>query len=164
MNYIASIIALRRWYGDVRSLFLGSDPMEKSLHEGAVEKLEMIIAERIKRLGEVAEKMPRSIEVYRAVMKDRALEHQVRLRREFLEHWPRIEEFLTGSLDKTGDPEKRDNFLNIVLKGMDAKGGDYVQVIQEIDRADAETGTQWLQGLVDEVNSKALGLIPAFSR
>ena len=79
-------------------------------------------------------------------------------------HWPRIEEFLTGSLDKTGDPEKRDNFLNIVLKGMDAKGGDYVRVIQGIDRAGAETGTQWLQGLVDEVNSKALGLIPAFSR
>jgi acetyltransferase-like isoleucine patch superfamily enzyme len=164
MNYIASIIALRRWYSDVRSLFLGSDPMEKSLHEGAVEKLEMIIAERIKRLGEVAENMPRSIEVYRAVMKDRALERQVRLRREFLEHWPRIEEFLTGSLDKTGDPEKRDNFLNIVLKGMDANGGDYVRVIQGIDRAGAETGTQWLQGLVDEVSSKALGLIPAFSR
>lgn len=163
INYIANIVALRRWYGDVRSLFFGSDPMETSLYEGAMEKLDMIISERIKRLREVAQNMPRSIEAYTAVMKDRASERQVRLRREFLEHWPRIEEYLAGCLDKMGDPEKRDYFLNSILKGIDVKGRDYIRVIQGIGEAGAQTGTEWLQGMVDEINSEALGLIRAFS-
>jgi UDP-N-acetylglucosamine/UDP-N-acetylgalactosamine diphosphorylase len=37
--YISNLIAMRRWYLDVRSKFMGKNMMERALYEGAVEKL-----------------------------------------------------------------------------------------------------------------------------
>ncbi|MBW2332776.1 MAG: hypothetical protein JRF08_04815 [Deltaproteobacteria bacterium] len=102
INYIANIIALRRWYIDVRSLFLPGNPIEKALYQGALEKIEMIISERIKRLKEVADKMPRSIELYKKMMKEHVLQTQQDLRREIFERWSNIEELLTDSYNKEG--------------------------------------------------------------
>jgi hypothetical protein len=162
INYIANVIALRTWYRDVRSLFFGPDPMEDGLYQGALEKMDMVAAERIKRLQVVADRMPQSIEVYRKVMKDRALETQQQLRREFFEHWSSIEEFLRECPAKQGNPKKRDNFLNIIRKHIDEKGKDYLEVVKALDNREAAIGTKWLQGIVDEINSETLRLIPSF--
>jgi hypothetical protein len=162
INYIANIIALRRWYRDVRSLFLGPDRMGIGLHEGALEKIDMAVAERIKRLKEVADRMPESIEVYRKVMKDRALERQQQLRGELFEHWSQIDEFLRDGDNMTGNPEIRDKFLDLMCKGIAEKGKDYLRVIQGLDNPEAAIGTKWLQGIVDEITSETLSLIPSF--
>lgn len=162
INYIANIIALRIWYRDVRSLFFGPDPMEAGLYEGALEKIDMVVAERIKRLQEVADRMPQSIEVYRKVMKDRALERPQQLRREFFEHWSSIEKLLKEYPAKEGNPERMDDFLNIIRKGIDEKGKDYLGVIQGLDNRETAIGAKWLQGIVDEINSETLRLIPSF--
>jgi bifunctional UDP-N-acetylglucosamine pyrophosphorylase/glucosamine-1-phosphate N-acetyltransferase len=161
INYVASIIALRRWYIDARSLFFGTDPMEKVLHESALEKIETVVAERIKRLKELAYKMPRSLELCKEVMKEHALLRQQQLRREFFERWPRIEEFLTHSLDRKGDKEKRDKSLALIQKRIDEKGKDYLQVIKGAGNYGASVCTEWLQGLIDEINDEALSLIPS---
>jgi len=161
INYIATIIALRRWYIDARSLFFGTNPMEKALHEGALEKIEMAVAERIKRLKQVAHKMPRSLELYKEVMKEHALLRQQQLRTEFSEQWPTIEEFLTDCLGNTGDPEKRDKFLSLIQKGIDEKGKDYLQVIKGTGDYGASVCAEWLQGLIDEINDEASRLIPS---
>jgi hypothetical protein len=158
INYIA----LRRSYRDVPSLFFGPDPMEACLYEGALEKIDMVIAERIKRLQEVADRMPQFIEIYRRVMKDRALERQQQLRRKFFEHWSSIEELLKPSPAKQGNPEKRGNFLDIIRKDIDKKGKDYRGVVQGLDKRDTAIGTKWLQGIVDEINSETFRLIPSF--
>jgi len=96
ITYIANIIALRRWYIDVRSLFLLANPLEKALYNGALEKIEMVLSERIKRLKEVADKMPQSIELYTKIMKEHALQRQQDLRKEIFEKWSTIEEFFNG--------------------------------------------------------------------
>jgi len=162
INYIANIIALRRWYIDVRSLFLGTNPMEKALYVGALEKIGMVITERIKRLKEVADKMPRSIELYKKIMKEHALQRQQRLRGELFEQWPKIEEFLTDCLNKTGDPEKRDKFLNHIQQIINERGKDYLTVIKGMGNSEAAIGTEWLQCLVDEINSEIPKLFPSF--
>lgn len=162
INYIANIIALRRWYIDVRSLFFGTNPMEKALYVGALEKIGMVLTERIKRLKEVADKMPRSIELYKKIMKEHALQKQQRLRGELFEQWPKIEEFLTECLKKEGDPEKRDKFLNHIQQIIDESGEDYLTVIKGMGNSEAAIGTEWLQGLVDEINSKIPKLFPSF--
>lgn len=162
INYIANIIALRRWYIDVRSLFFRTNPTEKALYVGALEKIEMVITERIKRLKDVADKMPQSIELYKKIMKEHALERQQRLRGELFEQWPKIEEFLTGCLKKEGDPEKREKLLNLIQQIIDEKGEDYLTVIKGMGNSEAAIGTEWLQGLVDEINNETSKIIPSF--
>jgi UDP-N-acetylglucosamine/UDP-N-acetylgalactosamine diphosphorylase len=162
INYIANIIALRRWYIDVRSLFLGTNPMGKALYVGALEKIEIVITERIKRLKDIANKMPQSIELYNKKMKERALQRQQRLRGELFEQWPQIEEFLKDCLKKEGDPEKRNEFLNLIQQKIDEKGKDYLGVIKGSGNYVTNLGTEWLQGLVDEINNKIPKLISSF--
>jgi len=162
INYIANIIALRRWYIDVRSLFLLHNPIEKSLYNGALEKIEMVISERIKRLKEVADKMPRSIELYTKMMKEHVSQRQQDLRREIFEQWSNIEEFLTDSFKKEGNLEKRDAFLDLIQQKIDEKGKDYIAAIKGLGNSGATIGIEWLQGLVDEINNQTSEIIPSF--
>ena len=162
INYIANVISLKRWYRDVRSLFFGPDPLELALYEGALEKIEMALAERVKRLKEVADTMPASIEIYQSVMKDRALQNQLKLRREFFEYWSDIEKSLTDEADTTGNPELRDEFLGHVRKGLYERGKDYLRVVQGLGERGSRTGIEWLQGIIDEINTGSLGLMPSF--
>jgi len=161
-NYIANITALKRWYQDVRSLFFGPDPLGLALYEGALEKIEMVLSERIKRLGEIAERMPESIEIYGRVMKDRAPQNQLALRREFFERWPDIEKFLTDDAHTTGNPELRDEFLGHTRSMLHEVGKDYLRVVQGLGDHASRKGTEWLQGIVDEINRGVLELIPSF--
>ncbi|MBW2003854.1 MAG: hypothetical protein JRI72_04465 [Deltaproteobacteria bacterium] len=161
INYIANIIALRRWYIDVRSRFLLVNPIEKALYNGALEKIEMVISERIKRLKELADKMPRSIELYTKMMKEHVLQTQQDLRREIFEQWPNIEEFLTDSYKKEGNLGKRDEFLALIQQKIDEKGKHYIEVIKGLGNAGATIGTEWLQGLVDEITNQIPNIIPS---
>jgi bifunctional UDP-N-acetylglucosamine pyrophosphorylase/glucosamine-1-phosphate N-acetyltransferase len=161
INYIANIIALRRWYLDVRSLFLGPSPHEKAIHAGALERLEMIISERVHRLGQMAEKMPQSIEAYNIVMKEKASPKQQPLRREFFEQWPRIEGLLSTYSLIMGNQEQGSTFLELIQREIKKGGRDYIGVIQGIGDDGASLGTEWLQGLVDEINNKAAEIVPS---
>lgn len=162
INYIANIIALRRWYIDVRSLFFLRNPIEKALYQGALEKIEMLISERIKRLKEVADKMPRSIELYKKMMEKHALQRQQDLRREIFEQWSNIEGFLTDSFKKEGNLEKRDEFLDLIQQKIDEKGKNYIEAIKGLENSGATIGTEWLQGLVDEITNQIPNIIPSF--
>jgi len=164
INYIANIVAMRRWYIDVRSLFFRTTRIEKALYEGALERLEMVISERIQRLRQVAEKMPQSIEIHKKAMKEKASERQLQLRREFYEQWSTIEELLTTCSHFTGDQEKRSKFLELIQRGIGETGKDYIKVIKEgIGDYGATLGTEWLQGLVDEINNETETLIPSLN-
>jgi bifunctional UDP-N-acetylglucosamine pyrophosphorylase/glucosamine-1-phosphate N-acetyltransferase len=163
INYIANIIALRRWYIDVRSLFFGSTTTEMVLFPGALEKLEMVIDERVQRLGQVAEKMPQSIEVYNGVMQEKASQKNIQLRGEFFEQWARLEGFLRECSHITGNKAKRDEFLECIQGTMRERGKDYIAAIKGMDDDGAALGTEWLQGLVAEINSEAAEIIPSLT-
>ncbi len=164
INYIANIIALKRWYLDVRSSFFGSTTFEEALYNGALEKLDMVISERIHRLGQVAEKMPQSIEVYNMVMQDKASQKNIHLRREFFEQWARLEGFFLGKCPHvTGNRAKRDGFLELIHGMIRERGKAYLRVIKGMDEDDAALGTEWLQGLVAEINSEAAEIIPSLT-
>lgn len=162
INYIANIIALRRWYIDVRSLFFTRYPLEKALYQGALEKIEMVISERIKRLKEVADKMPRSIDLYEKMMERPNLQRQKYLKRELFEQWPMIEGLLLESFKKEGNGEKRDAFIDLIQQKIVESGGDYVTVIKGLVNSEATLGTEWLQGIVDEINDQIPKIIPSF--
>lgn len=159
-NYISNIIALRRWYLEVRSRFLGGEQMDPALHEGALEKLDLAIEERLKRLGEVALKMPRSIEIYREINEGRVSEKTIERKQEFCDRWPDLEGAFRECLGWGGDTPKRESFQEAVEKSIGRNGKDYISVIKGLDEEESKRGTSWLQGLVDEINNQVWGLLP----
>ncbi len=159
-DYIANLIALRRWHLDIRVRIMENGPMEKALLKGAVEKLDMAIAERIKRLGQVANKMPRSMEVYNNLNTGLIQKNTLKSQQEFFEKWADMAHVFNKSLDMEGDPSKKEAFLKIVEKAVGKNGKDYLTVIKGLTEVEASTGTAWLQGLVDRITKNVMQVLP----
>ena len=159
--YIANIIALRRWYIDVRSQFFLDNSIEKALYAGALEKIEMVISERIKRLKDLVDRMPRSIELCKEIMKEHVIQRQQNLMRDIFEQWSYIEASLIDSYKNEGNTEKRDKFLNLLQQNIDEKGKNYLEIIKGLGTTECAIGTEWLQGLVDEIAHQIQNIIPS---
>jgi UDP-N-acetylglucosamine/UDP-N-acetylgalactosamine diphosphorylase len=162
INYIASLIALRQWYLGVRFQFFQEDFMSQELYEGALEKLDMAIDERINRLKALAHKMPQSAELYQKIVKGKDPQKLVNQKKELFEKWQEIEDILYCFRDKMGEVSERDAFLEAVAQDREKKGNDYIKVIQGLHKKWGAKGTTWLQGIVDEINKKVLEKIPSF--
>ncbi len=158
-DYIANLIALRRWYGDVRTLFV-SDILEEALLAGAMEKLDMAVAERVKRLGQVAEKMPRSMELQGRNGVNDSKEAANSNQRAFFEKWPEMEQVFSDSLKEEGDVVQKEAFLKTVENAIKKTGKDYINVIQGLTQEQASIGTLWLQGLVDQIKKDVMTKLP----
>lgn len=157
-NYIASLIALRRWYLDIRVLFL-KDDMETALHSGAVDKIKSAISERLKHLKKVADRMPESIEVQRALL-DKPPEKTIMKKMEFAEKWPEMEGMFNSCLDKNYDSPEKDDFVRIMDNSASQKGKDYITVVKGLKKEESEKGSGWLQGIIDNINSLVRKILP----
>jgi bifunctional UDP-N-acetylglucosamine pyrophosphorylase/glucosamine-1-phosphate N-acetyltransferase len=124
--YIANLAALMQWYIHVRSQFI-SDEFPEALWNGLKEKLNMAIRERIKRL------------------KAFYLQKETRLS----DKWPAMEADLISLQHREGIIRQRDLFLEKIATGIETFGKDYIAVIKNLG-GDAEIGTRWLLGILDE--------------
>jgi bifunctional UDP-N-acetylglucosamine pyrophosphorylase / glucosamine-1-phosphate N-acetyltransferase len=154
INYIANLISLRRWYMDIRSLSMGPDEMEVLILKGALDKLEKAVKERVKRLAKVAEKAHLSKKVHGEMSPADALKDALYGR------WPEIEEIIRQSLLIEGDRSKRDIFVGTVNKNIIRDGKNYLAIIKKLTEKESIAGTQWLQGIVDDISHRALALLP----
>ncbi|HNY64990.1 MAG TPA: UDP-N-acetylglucosamine pyrophosphorylase [Deltaproteobacteria bacterium] len=159
--YIANLIALKAWYRLVRVQFFGQDDFGHALFRGALEKLEMAIAERISRLGAVAAKMPESIRRYSELMKGAVRPIMVAQKQELSENWKRVEDKLAFLGSSTGDDALRDDFLAEVITGCDTGLG-YVKAVQGLDPAVKAKGVDWLEGIVSSVIDAVFAEIPSY--
>jgi len=161
--YIGNLCALRQWYLHVRSLFFRGDPLSQALFHGVVNKLDLALAERIKRLGSVAAKMPGSIEGHRELTGEKgSLEGVPAQQQEFHDTWPNIEQVLQSAREEAGDGARRDSFLEQLGRGGEKSGDTYVAAIQRLDPASSEMGSDWLQGIVEKITRNVLDLLPSF--
>lgn len=126
--YLANLAALRRWYVDVRVLFVG-ERFPEELHAGLVQTLDRAIAERLKRLKQFFEIMEK---------------------RDLLERWPEFADTYCKRLEQPGDAAKRDSFLETLTGKAQEKEKVYLQTIASLAEEEAAAGTAWLQGLVEE--------------
>jgi len=109
-------------------------------------RLDEILTERVKRLGQLAEKVSASLD--QAVNRHGADPDMEPFRgqREFCDRIPRMEAHVRGDA-KGAAPEERNRFLHIWAE-TDASEG-YVRAIQSLDDEAREAGTAWLQAVVD---------------
>jgi UDP-N-acetylglucosamine/UDP-N-acetylgalactosamine diphosphorylase len=162
INYIANLIALRQWYLSVRIQFFQENFMSQKLYEGALEKLDMAIDERINRLKAITYKMPKSAEHYEKILKGKDSKVLVNQKKELFDNWQEIEDALFLFRKKSGGISERNAFLEKVARDRDKKGNDYIKVIQGLDKEWYTKGTSWLQGIVDKINKEILKKIPSF--
>lgn len=147
--YIANMIALSRWYEQVRALFV-SPEFPQPLLDGMKEKLYLAIDERIRRLGELIEKTAETD----ADLQSKAYSRSKK--RDFLAgRWPEAEEAIRAGRGHTGDVAQRDGFLQVLSAGIDRSGKDYLTVIKGLKSEDGQKGSTWLQGIVDEAAAGA---------
>ena len=154
ITYIANLIALAASYQHVRSLFFGSDAMEQGLLTGAVEKLDMALDERIKRFKALAEKMPESILRYTSLMKDTASTDLISRKQGLYDNWKQAEAVFDSLRSFCGDDRLRDTFLSNIDKEIQQRKTPYIETIQGLKEDIRSTGSTWLKGIVDGVNSK----------
>jgi bifunctional UDP-N-acetylglucosamine pyrophosphorylase/glucosamine-1-phosphate N-acetyltransferase len=158
-RYIANLIALRRWYLDVRGPFASGSEVDRALHQGAVDKVQEGLRERLVRFGQVAGRMERSIEIYQEVTSGRAPTGAIRTKKAFAKGWPEMEKAFLEGMDRLGDEPLRERFLE-GLNGAARGRGPYLSVIKGLGPDVSDTGTRWLQGLVDRISEKALQALP----
>jgi len=160
--YIGNLCALRQWYLHVRSLFFRGNYLSEELFSGVLDKLDLVFAERVKRLGAVAAKMPASIESRRQLGEGKELEVVTARQRELHENWPEIEEALKAGRKEQGDLSLRDPFLERIISGRGERGGSYIAAIQGLEPIWSEKGSDWLQGIVDGITRNILDLLPSY--
>ena len=159
--YIANLIALEHWYNNVRSQFISVD-FPQPLFEGLKEKLIMVYDERIKRFKELCKKMQESGRAYKKIPNEKASQQVLDQKNELYTMWPELEEsfrVLRIAEDKEG---LRDPFLEKIFSGIKTSGKDYISVIKGLGVEDTETGTRWLQGIVDRITAEIIKIIPSF--
>jgi bifunctional UDP-N-acetylglucosamine pyrophosphorylase/glucosamine-1-phosphate N-acetyltransferase len=159
--YIANLIALKQWYDHVRSQFISNDFPELLL-DALKEKLAIAVGERIGRLKALNQKMPASIEVYQKIAKINASSLILQQKKEFYNNWTEIEDQFMSSTNKDVKEELRDMFLETIRIVITRAGKDYIAVIKELKSEDKKQGTQWLQGIVDDIVDGILSIMPSF--
>lgn len=160
IHYLANLLALRQWYLHVRRPFFVRMDMGGELYAGAMDKLELAIAERLSRFRALAEKMERSIAISEKILAGAKKEPLIRQKREFMGKWPAIEACFTDGSEAAPDDPRRDSFL-AALRKSGAEGKSYLPAIQDLDAAATGLGTAWLQNLLDTVVNRVLDCIPS---
>ncbi|MHA2473841.1 MAG: UDP-N-acetylglucosamine pyrophosphorylase [Promethearchaeota archaeon] len=158
IEYISNIIALKAWYQHVRIKFYQGSDMEKLLYEGAVEKLDIIFNERIKRLKQLANKMEKSLELYKSNMGKKASEELITQKSELLQNIPKIEKAFLDSQSYSGDEKMRNEFV----KSLDVSSKDYISAIRDLDDDTKKVGTSWLLSIVEYARKMVLEYLPSY--
>jgi len=158
IEYISNIIALKQWYLIVRSKFYQGSDMEKLLYAGALEKLDIIFNERIKRFKQLANKMEKSLELYKSIKGKKASEELINQKGELFENIQKIEKGFNDCLSYSGDEKKRDE----LLKNIGTSSKDYISVIKNLNEDVKKVGTSWLLSIVENARKNALKYLPSF--
>ena len=144
LAYIGNVKALAAWYRIVRRRTMDDCPYRAACRLAALDVLASIEAERVKRLSQVAEKLPGSIERLRRAGSGVAAE--LALQERFLAGWPAVRERLAVPADR-GDEE-------VVWERLSAAAGEtssasgHVAFVQAAPAPFRSAVTEWLDGVV----------------
>jgi len=153
--YCANLVALDQWYRHVRRRFFEQEDLGSLVYEGALENIASAKKERVKRLRDMAGKMPASLEL---TSPDTAAAVQ---KREFMERIGEVTDLLLGEPAANAGAEQREGFLRTLEDHRQRSGGGYIEVIRSLPPEASGTGTAWLQKVVDACCARAAEMLPS---
>jgi UDP-N-acetylglucosamine/UDP-N-acetylgalactosamine diphosphorylase len=145
--FIGNLWALKEWYRRVRIRTMGTDAFRCACHAGALAQIEDALAERIKRLKELAERMPLSIRRARSETGEDlppALQAQ---QQALSDRWPEMEARLKSGPPAAIGETHRDAFLQDWERTDSAAG--HIAAVACLGPSSRQAGTAWLQEIVD---------------
>jgi bifunctional UDP-N-acetylglucosamine pyrophosphorylase/glucosamine-1-phosphate N-acetyltransferase len=149
--YIGNLWALRAWYRYVRIRTMSGDIYRKACHAGALMQIEAGLKERVRRLSELAEKMPHSLKHARAQTGDDLLPRIYAQQRALIDKWPEIEKRLEeGPPAAIGAIERE-----IFLKAWDQieAASSHIDAVATLNPSARKAGISWLQSIVDSASA-----------
>ncbi len=161
--YLANLLALKAWYAHVRRPFLESSEGGSALYEGAVQKLEMALGERLKRFEALSEKMALSIEIGGKLFSGDTREVILKQQAELLTGWNELRACFTEEHEKRVGSDAMDAFLRVMEGKRTEKGDDYIGIIQTLSQEEKTPGTAWLQAVVDDIIGRAITVMPSYA-
>lgn len=159
--YLANLHALRQWYLHVRFPFAGDPEMGDGLLRGALETLEMAIAERLTRLGALAKKMEASQGLAERFLPEESRAMILGQQTQFHDRWSELAACLAEMREEEAGREARDQFLGELSAARAEQGDDYLRVIRSLNRSVRSSGTAWLRQVVHAVSERAFAHVPA---
>ena len=145
--YIGNIFALQVWYRQARRRFMASDPYGEAAYAGALEKLDAVLEERIKRLKEMAGKMPRSLEKARAALGSPLPAVPYAQQQALIHRWPEMESHLKLGPDPATGAAQREVFAREWERI--GTGIAYLDAVGSLSSNARAAATSWLQAVVD---------------
>jgi hypothetical protein len=145
--YIGNLWALKAWYQYVRVRTMSSDVFARACHAGALDRIEESLTARRKRLKELAEKMPLSLERARQETgEDLPLFLQAQ-QRALAERWPEMEAKLEAGPSSSEGAAEREN----LLKEWEEIGitSGHIKALGNLSPLARRNGTDWLQTIVN---------------
>ncbi len=156
--YLANLLALRQWYLQVRSLFFPSYFHGDKLLAGALKVLDENISERIRRMSDLARRLPTPGDGEPA---DSSQGELLRIqKRELKENWEKIAALITGGGEGKIGLEDRELFLTGIETLRQGKG-DYLAVIRGLPPEMVSIGSKWLGCIVEKLLVDAGKILPA---
>ena len=149
--YIGNLRALLQWYRRGRVRTMSGDPFLEACFLGAVKRIESGIAERIKRLEDLSEKMPFSLECARSGKSAALTREMEALQQAFADRWPEMKVRLLGDTDDSIGAASRENFLSVWEKIPPGEG--HIESVRALPRETHAAGTRWLQAIVDDTTA-----------
>jgi hypothetical protein len=159
--YLANLLALRQWYCHIRRPFFQLDDMGEELYLGAMDALECLIRERLKRFQELSEKMERSVELGEKLLKGDRKKMLLNQKKEFHRSWPALKDCFTKRMEETIALAKRDRFVKIIHAKISRRNPHYLKAIKGLTEEESLAGTQWLQNIVDHITESAGSCLPS---
>jgi UDP-N-acetylglucosamine/UDP-N-acetylgalactosamine diphosphorylase len=159
--YIANLTALRKWYQYVRSRFLSAEFTEP-LYEGLQHKLAVAIDERIKRVGQLSEKVSESLELCHEQVNLKLPAPVIIHKKELKDQWPSLKDGIEQCLEEEGDIRARDRFLEKLEQSIERWDKNYLRAIRHLHPENLKVGTQWLQSILDRSCDQFEAIIPSF--
>jgi UDP-N-acetylglucosamine/UDP-N-acetylgalactosamine diphosphorylase len=145
--YIGNLWALSSWYKQVRIRTMTDDDYTRACHAGALMQIEAALQERIKRLKELAEKMPLSLQYAREETKEILLPEIGAQQKALIDRWPEIEARLKAGPAAATGAVYRDSFINEWEQTNLSLG--HIKAIGSLCAAARKAGAAWLQELVN---------------
>lgn len=132
-NYIGNLCGLKQWYSTVRTRLAPGEYGSKCV-SFAIERIDAMILERVKRLDQLAEKLSTA-----------SSEHA-----NFKDSWPRMKEQILALKDKQASGKNMESFLNSLQK---EKTSFYIETVRKLSPESRRTGSAWLNEVTDSANS-----------
>lgn len=167
VEFIGNLRALRVWYRDVRLPAAAGDPFLASVYREADRQLALGIAERVKRLRRMLEKLPSSLEAHRLALHDRESELSLERRHrrvdeheQVLANADAIDAALSSALEPATIPaDARARLRGIAQAFTDSAEPSLVIFVRdELDSETVAAGVRILQAVVDEFTERLKGL------